>query len=314
MHPEIRKDDKHMAEKKKMNKYRAKTQKAAYLFIMPSMIILTVFVFVPLIGSLVLSVMNINIFMNDISFAGLKNYIKLVNDDRVWNATRNSLIFTITEVPIQIGLALLLTMVVAKENKLNAALRSVYYLPFVCSMTAISIVWSMLLDPNQGMVTFMLRKIGIVNASFLKDPHAALATIVGITVWKCFGYTLTLMTAAVLNISASLYEAAEMDGAGVWQRFIHITIPGIWPTISFCIVTTTIASLQMFDQSYIMTQGGPLYKTETVVEYIYDRGFQTAPYDIGYASAISVYLLLIIAIITAVLRGRVLKRDGDEID
>ena len=275
-----------MTEKKKLRKYRAKTQKAAYLFILPSMIILTVFVFVPLFGSLALSVLNINVFMNDISFAGLDNYIKLIGDDRVWNATKNSLIFTVAEVPIQIGVALLLTMFVAKENKLNAALRSVYYLPFVCSMTAISIVWSMLLDPNQGMIPFMLRKIGVVNLSFLKDPHTALATIVGITVWKGFGYTLTLMTAAVLNISASLYEAAEMDGAGVWQRFIHITIPGIWPTISFCIVTTTIASLQMFDQSYIMTQGGPLYKTETVVEYIYDRGFQTAPYDIGYASAI----------------------------
>lgn len=105
-----------------------------------------------------------------------------------------------------------------------------------------------------------------------------------------------------------------MDGAGSFCRFIHITIPGIWPTISFCIVTSTIGAMQMFDQAYVMTQGGPLNKTETVVQYIYDRGFQTAPYDLGYASAISVYLFVIVAVMTFVLRKFILSRgeDADE--
>lgn len=104
-----------------------------------------------------------------------------------------------------------------------------------------------------------------------------------------------------------------MDGAGSFQKFIHITIPGIWPTISFCIITTTISAMQMFDQAYVMTQGGPLNRTETVVQYIYDRGFQTAPYDLGYASAISVYLFVIVAVMTFVLRRFVLK-GGEEGD
>ena len=132
--------------------------------------------------------------------------------------------------------------------------------------------------------------------------------IIAVTAWKGFGYTLTLLAAAVLHISASLYEAADMDGASAWKKFVHITIPGIWPTISFCIVTTTIGAMQMFDQAYVMTQGGPLYKTETVVQYIYDRGFQTAPYDLGYASAISVYLFIVVAVITFVLRKFVLSK------
>lgn len=296
---------------KKRKKYRPHYQKCAYLFIMPSMIILTIFVFIPLVSSLVISLLNMNIFMKDISFAGLTNFKQLFQDSRVGNATFNSLYFTLFEVPLQVGLALLLAMYVAKNNKYTKLLRSTYYLPFVCSMTAISIVWSMLLDPNMGLVPYWLEQIGLDSVSFFKDPNLAMPTVIVVTAWKGFGYTLTLITAAVLNISASLYEAADMDGAGQWKKFIHITIPGIFPTISFCVVTTTISALQVFDQTYVMTQGGPLNRTETVVQYIYDRGFQTAPYDLGYASSISVYLFVIIAVITFVLKKLVLNK-GEE--
>lgn len=286
-------------------------QRSAYLFIAPSLLILAVFVFIPLGASFVISLLNMNIFMKDISLKGIGNFVKLAQDSRVSNATLNSLYFTLFEVPLQVGIALLLSMYAAKNNRYTKLLRSVYYLPFVCSMTAVGIMWSMLLDPNLGIVPYWLRQIGIGSVSFLKDPDLALPTIIAVTAWKGFGYTLTLLTAAVLNISQSLYEAADMDGANTWQKFIHITVPGIFPTISFCVVTTTISSLQVFDQTYVMTQGGPLNRTETLVQYIYDRGFQTAPYDLGYASAISVYLFVIIAIITFVLRRFVLDK-GEE--
>lgn len=295
----------------KKKKNRLQYQRSAYLFILPSMLILTVFVFVPLGASLIISLLNMNIFMNDISFAGMKNFVRLFKDSRVNSATFNSLYFALFEVPLQIGLALLFSLFVAKNNRYTRALRTIYYLPFVCSMTAIGIVWSMLLDPNMGLVPYLLRLTGAGSVSFLKDPALAMPTIIAVSAWKGFGYTLTLITAAVLNVSASLYEAAEIDGANLFRKFIHITIPGIWPTVSFCIVTTMISALQMFDQAYVMTQGGPLNKTETVVQYIYDRGFQTAPYDLGYASAISVYLFIIIAVITFVLRRFVLERGGE---
>lgn len=300
--------------KGKRKKYEAQNQKSAYLFILPSMIILSVFVFIPLIASFVISITDMNIFMKDIRFVGIKNFTRLFEDGRVSNATFNSLYFTLLEVPLQVGLALLLTVCLSKNNRYSKLLRSVYYLPFVCSMTAIGIVWSMLLDPNMGLVAYWLKQAGFETIAFLKDPKFAMPTVIVVTAWKGFGYTLTLLAAAVLNISQSLYEAAEMDGAGSFSKFIHITIPGIWPTISFCIVTSTIGAMQMFDQAYVMTQGGPLNKTETVVQYIYDRGFQTAPYDLGYASAISVYLFIIVAVMTFVLRKFILSRgeDADE--
>ena len=294
-------------------KFQPHYQKSAYLFILPSMLILTVFVFIPLIVSFIISLLNMNIFMNDISFAGLQNFVKLFQDSRVSNATFNSLYFALFEVPLQIGLALILSMYVAQNNRYTRALRSIYYVPFVCSMTAIGIVWSMLLDPYLGLVPYLLKQIGIESISFLKDAKLAMPTIIVVSAWKGFGYTLTLLTAAILNVPASLYEAADMDGANIIKKFIYITIPSIWPTISFCIVTTTISAIQMFDQAYVMTQGGPLNKTETLVQYIYDRGFQTAPYDLGYASSISVYLFVIIATITFILRRFVLEK-GEEAD
>lgn len=297
--------------KGKRKRYEAQNQKSAYLFILPSMVVLSIFVFIPLIASFVISITDMNIFMNDVQFVGIANFTRLFADKRVTNATFNSLYFTILEVPLQIGLALFLTVCLAKNNKYSKLLRSVYYLPFVCSMTAIGIVWSMLLDPNMGLVAYWLRQAGFETIAFLKDPNYAMPTVIVVTAWKGFGYTLTLLAAAVLNISQSLYEAAEMDGAGSFQKFIHITIPGIWPTISFCIVTSTISAMQMFDQAYVMTQGGPLNRTETVVQYIYDRGFQTAPYDLGYASAISVYLFVIVAVLTFVLRRFILSRGED---
>lgn len=295
----------------KTKKYRPHQQKSAYLFILPSVVILSVFVFIPLIASFVISLTDMDIFMNHITFTGVKNFGRLLEDSRVKGATFNSIYFTLFEVPLQVGVALLLTMFLIKNNRYTRMLRSIYYLPFVCSMTAIGIVWSMLLDPNMGFVAYLLKQMGCTTIAFLKDPDWAMPTIIVVTAWKGFGYTLTLLAAAALNISGSLYEAAEMDGAGGWRKFIHITIPGIWPTISFCIVTTTISAMQMFDQAYVMTQGGPLNRTETLVQYIYDRGFQTAPYDLGYASAISVYLFAIVAVLTFVLRRVVLSKGED---
>ena len=123
---------------------------------------------------------------------------------------------------------------------------------------------------------------------------------------------MTILSAAALGVSNSLYEAAEIDGATGFQKFIYVTIPGIKQNINFCIVTTLITALQGFDQVYVMTQGGPLYKTETLVSYIYNQGFQVAPYDLGYASSIAVYLFVIIALITAVLQKGVLNRRAEE--
>lgn len=283
------------------NKLQVHNQKTAYLFILPSMLILTVFVFVPLISAFVISLLNMDIYMNDISFAGFDNFIKLFQDERVWNATKNTFVFTVIEVPLQVLLALVLTMFMQANTRIHKFLRASFYIPYVCSMTAISILWSMMLNPNSGMFSYLLKQIGIVIPNMKTNAVYAMAMVIAITVWRNFGYTLTILTAATLDIPEALYEAADLDGATGFRKFWSITIPSIKGNISFCLVTVFILAFQAFDQIYVLTGGGPQYKTETLVSYIYDRGFNTG-HDLGYASAISVYLFLIIAVITFVLR------------
>ncbi|MDR2303580.1 MAG: sugar ABC transporter permease [Treponema sp.] len=275
------------------------------------MIILSVFVFIPLVSSMLISFMDMDIFMNDAGLIGFNNYMQMGKDPRFWNAMGNTLFFTMMHIPLQIIIAVVLASVVATNKGWARLMRTIYYIPTVCSMTAIGITFAMLLDPNMGLLPFWLRRFGIGAVSFLKSTTLAMPTLAAISVWKGFGYTLTILTAAILVIPQSLYEAADIDGAGFWRRFFDITVPGIWTAVSFCVVTTTITSLQMFDQAYIMTKGGPLYHTETIVQYIYNRGFQTAPYSLGYASTMSVAVLILVAVITFILR-RFFMDKGDE--
>ena len=167
-----------------------RSQKQAYLFLLPSL------------GS----------------FVGLDNFRKAFHDSRVWNATLNTCVFTLFEVPLQVFLALFLLMFMMRNRRFDKFLRSVFYLPYVCSMTAISIVWSMLLDPNSGMLPYLLSKVGIQLPNLLGSPTWAMPTVIFVSVWKSFGYTLTILSAAALGVSPSLYESAELDGAGRWQH------------------------------------------------------------------------------------------------
>ncbi len=249
--------------------------------------------------------------MKEYHFIGFENYARILADSRVWNATKNTIVYTVIEVPLQIALSLLILLLMLSNNKFHKFLRTVFYIPYVCSMTAISIMWSMILNKNSGMVAFMLAKIGIEIPNLLGTEGYAMGTVIAVSVWKSFGYTLTLLSAAALGVSQSLYEAAEIDGASWFKKFIYVTIPGIRETIAFCLVTTLITALQVFDQIYVLTQGGPLYSTETLVGYIYDRGFKTAPFDVGYATSVAVYLFFLIAILTFVLRKYASRREEE---
>ncbi len=295
---------------RRVKKLNVHNQKTAYLFILPSMIILTVFVFIPLVAAFVISFSNLDLYMSGFTFAGFSNYIKMFSDGRVWNATKNTAIFTVIEVPIQLFVALVLTMFMMQNRRIHKFLRASFYIPYVCSMTAISILWSMLLNPNTGIVAYWLGKIGISMPSIQTNGAYAMAVIILVTVWRNFGYSLTILSAAALDVSPSIYEAAELDGVRGVKRFFYITIPSIQSTIWFCLITTFILSFQAFDQVYMLTGGGPQYKTETLVSYIYDRGFVTG-HDLGYASAISVYLFIIIAVLTVIVFS-ISRRRNDE--
>jgi ABC-type sugar transport systems, permease components len=285
---------------KKRNKwavYWNRPNHAAYLFLMPSLLILLIFAIIPLIASLIISVMNMNIFFTDTSFTGIANFLQAFEDKRFWNALKNTVVFVTFEVPLQIIIGLLIANVLTKTNWFNKVARSVFFLPVICSMAAIGIIWSILLDGNIGFIPYLLDKVGIHNATFFRDIKTAMPTVIAMTVWKNFGYTMSILVVGIQSISDSYYEASQIDGATKTKQFFSITIPLLKDTLGFCLITNTIGSLQVFDQVYVTTQGGPQFSTETLVQYIYKTGFNQ-PYNLGYASALSVLLLIVILVIS----------------
>jgi multiple sugar transport system permease protein len=284
-------------------------QRAAYVLIAPSFIVIMVFYLLPLISSVVLSTMKLDIFLQKIVFTGLENYAKILGDERFWNALGNTLYFTVLELPVQIVVSLLLASYLAKGTLFRKTIRTTLFIPVICSMTAMGIVWSLILDPAIGFYPHILRSIGMANVELLRNPATALPTVAMMTVWKNFGMTMVILMAGIQGIPKQYFEAAEIDGAGRFHQLVYITIPSIIPALGFCVITTTIDCLKIFDQVYVMTQGGPLYSTETIVQYIYNRGFRIAPFNLGYASAIAQVLLVLIAATTIMMFSRFRKEE-----
>ncbi len=267
--------------------------KVAYLFLLPSLLVLLVFAVVPLISAIVIGFMEMDIFFTDVHFSGLANFGRVFSDGRFWNAFKNTLVFAIFEVPIQIILGLLVANALSSTSWFSKASRTIFFIPVVCSMAAVGIIWSILLDGTIGLIPYVLKQFGLEGLNFFRDPKTAMGTVIAMTVWKNFGYTMSILVVGIQGIPDSYYEAAEMDGANKLHQFFYITIPSLSASLGFCVITNLIGSLQVFDQVYVTTQGGPQFKTETLVQYIYKTGF-TQPFHLGYASAMSVLLLLVI--------------------
>lgn len=281
---------------KRVGDYWNRPQRAAYFFVVPAAVLLAVFVVLPLVGTLVFSFFDMNIFFKNTTFVGFDNFVRFFGDERAKNSLLHTMYFALWQVPLQLAVSLVLAVALQKNNWFNKMCRSVYFIPVVCSLTAVSIIWRVLLNDNIGYIPYLLTKLGMAAPHFLTDARLALPVVAIITVWKNFGMTLMILLAGLQAVSPSLYESAEIDGAGALQKFFRITIPQILPTIGFCLLTTFIASMQVFDQVFLMTGGGPQFKTETAVQYIYTRGF-SAPFELGYASAVSWVLFVIIAVI-----------------
>lgn len=296
---------------KSILRYFNKPERAAYLFVLPAIVVLTLFTLVPLVSTLVISLLRMDVFLKGADFIGLDHYGRLLQDGKFWNALYNTGLFAVIEVPLQIGLSLLIAAYVSRNTRLRKFIRSALFLPSVCSLTAIGIMWSFLLDPQTGLYPHYLTEIGLPRLEFLRDPSLAMPSIILMTVWKSFGYTMIILVAAMQTIPESHYEAAQLDGAGKARQFLSITLPGIVPALGFSVITALIAALQVFDQIFVTTQGGPLDKTETMVTYIYSTGFRTAPYDLGYASAISVVLFVMIMAVTLSVNRYFLNKESD---
>jgi multiple sugar transport system permease protein len=229
---------------------------------------------------------------------GLGNYRAILNSHLFWQVFWNTLYFVLLAVPLSIAASLAAAVLVNRQVRGIRFFRTVYFLPVVSSMVAVALVWSYIYNPEYGVLNYLLRLIGIRGPAWLYDAHWAIPAMALVTVWKGLGYSMVIFLAGLQSIPEELYEAAALDGAGARRRFWRITLPMLSPTLFFVLVITLINSFQVFEQTYVLTRGGPANATLTLSYHIYENAFQF--FQMGYASAESYVLFAFVFAITLV--------------
>jgi len=282
-----------------------KQRYAAYLFVLPSLMFLAVFVVYPIFAALYFSFHRYTLIEAPV-WLGLDYYVNLLDDKRFMKAIGNTFLFALMTVPVGTALALLLALVANRTMRGVMFFRAAYYMPVVTSFVAVSFIWLWIYEPQFGVLNDLFEMLGLPRLFWLRDPSTALLSIAILSIWKNVGYNMVIYLAGLQGIPEHLYEAAKIDGASSMQRFRFITVPLLSPTTFFVFVVYFIGALQMFVQAWILTQGGPLDSTLTVVYLIYSNGFEYL--KMGYAAAMSMVLFCIIAIVTYV-NTRVIRYD-----
>ena len=286
-----------------------KPQRCAYLFLFPSLILLIVFNIIPLITSFVLSLYDTNMTMSKVQFVAFNNFTEAFSDARFLNSLKVTAIMAAVELPVQVFGAMCIAALLAKNSIRNKMIRGIYFLPVICSATAIGIMWKMILHPNIGFITYMIRKIGWGKINFMNTPGLTIYVVAFISMWRSLGTAIIIYVTAIQQVSTDMYEASELDGAGKIRQFFSITVPSIRPTFWYILLTRFSGALQIFDIIYTTTNGGPNFTTESTVSYIYTRAF-TSGGRMGYASAISVLLFFVIMFVTIVLYRRMNREEA----
>ena len=268
-----------------------------YLFIAPYYIFFVFMLLMPILNTVINSFTNYDLYEKR-DFIGLQNYVNLLHDSLFLQALGNTLLYTVLYIVPSMGLGLLLALLLSNEGRGFKFFRAAFYIPYVNSMVCASTIWMWIFDPASGILNQMLRVLGFSAGNWLKDPDIAMYCVVLVSVWKSLGYCMLINLSGIKGIPGYLYEAARLDGANGFQRFRYITLPMLQPTTFFLFITSCIASFNVFEQVNVLTAGGPLNRTTTIVHQIYTRGF--TQFKMGYASAMSVVLLLIVSVITLV--------------
>jgi ABC-type sugar transport system permease subunit len=279
---------------------------AAYVFLLPSLLFLLVFVVYPIATALYFSFTRYQLLQPPV-WIGPQHYADLLEDRRFFTAVGNTLMFALMTVPLGTALALLLAMAINRPLRAVTFFRTAYYMPVVTSFVAVSFIWLWLYEPQFGVLNDVFELLGLPRLHWLRDPSTALLSIAILSIWKNVGYNMVIYLAGLQGIPEHLYEAALVDGANAWQRFWRITLPLLSPTTFFVFVVYFIGALQMFVQAWILTQGGPLDSTLTVVYLIYSNGFEYL--KMGYAAAMSMVLFGLIAVVTYV-NTRIIRYDA----
>jgi len=298
--------------KSRFNQQKLKENLAGYLFILPNFLGVFLFVVFPLLFSLVMVFIDWDYMMgfSGIEWVGLAHFKKLMTDEYFLQSLKNNFIFTAVTVPSAMAIGLVIAVILNKFVYLKNFLRVLFFLPYVSSIVAISIVWSVMYNPTNGPINGTLRSLGIENLpGWLASPDLALPAIIIMVVWTYTGYTMVLYMAGLQGVPKDLYEAASIDGATGMKSFFKITVPMLKPTSFLIAVTLIISTFQVFAAVAVMTKGGPLNSTMVLAYYIYIQAFQY--YEMGYAAAMSWVLFLIIFVIT-ILQWREQKKWQDQ--
>ncbi|MFH0702786.1 MAG: sugar ABC transporter permease [bacterium] len=264
---------------------------------MPAGMILILFFFIPFFESFLLSFQSYRHDIYKPEWVGLGNYIELLNSPVFWKTILNTFIYLAGVVPILVILSLIVAIIINQKLIGITIYRAIIYIPVIISIVVAGIAWKWLYASN-GIINYLMNLVYLPKIGWLTDPNIAIYSVMAVTVWKGIGYYMVIYMAALTSIPKDLYEAAEIDGANEIQKHLTVTIPHLKPTIALVSIISSISAMKVFVEIYIMTQGGPMNASKTIVYYIYQRAFENL--DLGYASAAGVILLVIIMILSII--------------
>jgi multiple sugar transport system permease protein len=275
---------------------------AGWMFAAPALIVIAVFFALPVLAALVLSVTDFDIYAladsRNLRFVGLGNYIGLLQNPLFWKALGNTLYFVVVGVPLSIAMSLGAALLLhSKLGWFKPFFRTAYFAPVVTTVVAVAVIWRYLFHTQYGLVNWGLAFLGVNPIDWLGDPHWAMPTIILFAVWKNFGYNMIIFLAGLQAIPEDLYEAARIDGASRWRQFQHVTLPMLGPTLVLVGILTLAGYFQLFAEPYVMTQGGPLQTTVSVLYLMYEQGFKW--WNLGNASAVAFILFVLMSVVTS---------------
>lgn len=290
-----------------LKKSDKRSHTTALLMLLPAGVLTVTFLLIPIGLTFLLAFTNARLISPEpAKFIGVDNFVRLFENDTFWKSLFNTVLFAIVVVPVQSAIALGLAILINTKMRGVNFFRTVYFLPVVTSMVVVSMLW-LFMYQQDGLINALLAKVGIVGPDWLGDPSTALFALIVMSIWQACGFHMVIWLSGLQTIPGELYEAAALDGASRWQQFVHVTWPGLRQTAIFILITITIAAFSLFTQVNIMTQGGPLDSTSTVVFMAVRTGFQQQ--QTGYASAISLVFFVIVLAVSLV--QRYLTRDKE---
>jgi multiple sugar transport system permease protein len=279
-------------------------QLAAWAFIAPALSVIALFFAVPVAAALALSLTDFDLYaladLRNLRFAGLDNYVHVLGLPLFWRALGNTTYFVVVGVPLSIVVSLACAVLLqSRLARFKPMVRTALFAPVVTTLVAVALIWRYLFHVRYGWVNHLLSQVGIGPIDWLGDPDWSMPTIILFAVWKNFGGNMIIFIAALQAIPEDLYEAARLDAAGPWSQFRHITLPSIAPTLLLVSILTIAGYFQLFAEPYVMTRGGPLQSTVSLLYLMYEEGFRW--WNLGIASAVAFVLFLIIVAVTRVL-------------